>query len=549
MKLIKESSRQHPKVSLILVDWSVRESFHLLHYLSKQDVDRDLFEVVIVEYYSRVSEAIRKLEEHVDTWMVLEMPDSCYYHKHLMYNCGILVSKGDVCVICDSDAMVKENFIRTIIEEFEKDPRMVLHIDQFRNMRRDFYPFNYPSFEDVLGPGCINNVGGKTKGVLDVEDPIHTRNYGACMCARRDELLAIGAADEHIDYLGHICGPYDMTFRLVNNGLKEVWHQSEFMFHTWHPGQAGVDNYLGPHDGRHVSTTALEALTSRRTMPLLENSAIEMLRTGTTNDRADLLERAIRHEDFEYWSRENVEKGLVHRQFSAVSVLVQNYKGFSIHNELGFYYAHLLIEPHKGIQASDRYRLYFEGTSLADIRASIDQATPPLIGFWMAISRFYILLWQIASHTWAKMVQPVLTRYIVSPVRRVIAVAVNLFGHVRRRLQQFALEKRLLADSVGDIIPNLYHFSKARPDLASQGTPILLVDSMRFEVYLKLLAAARILPQVKIVRMRTTGQLRAFLSEYETATAKHPLIVARGVYFRYYSIISSDEYARNAAVI
>ena len=263
MKFLKRSARASPKLSLILLDWSVRESFHLLHYLARQDVPRDAFEVLVIEYYSRVSEALRKFESEVDTWLLLEMPEDCYYHKHLMYNAGILLARGELCVICDSDAMVKPGFIRSITETFEQDPNLVLHLDQFRNNRRDFYPFNYPSFEAVAGEGCINNSDGRTTGILDHRDPIHSRNYGACMCARRSDLIDIGGADEHLDFVGHICGPYDMTFRLVNHGRRELWHPTEFMYHTWHPGQAGVDNYLGPHDGRHVSTTSLAALSAR----------------------------------------------------------------------------------------------------------------------------------------------------------------------------------------------------------------------------------------------------------------------------------------------
>ena len=278
MKFIKHSVRPCPKVSLILLDWSVRESFHLLYYLSKQDVDRDLFEVIIIEYYSRVSDAIRPFEDQVDSWLLLEMPESCYYHKHLMYNAGIVAAKGDICVICDSDAMVKPGFIRSIITEFENHPNTVLHIDQFRNTRKDLYPFCYPDFSEVTGRGCINNVGGKTQGVVDDKDPIHNRNYGSCMCARRDDLITIGGADEHIDFLGHICGPYEMTFRLVNFGRREIWHQTEFMYHTWHPGQAGIDNYLGRHDGRHVSEAALDALIDGRTLPIVENEMVRELR-------------------------------------------------------------------------------------------------------------------------------------------------------------------------------------------------------------------------------------------------------------------------------
>lgn len=308
MKFIKQSNRVKPKVSLILLDWSVRESFHLLDYLSRQNVGRDLFEIIIIEYYSRVSDAILPFEDQVDSWLLLEMPEDCYYHKHLMYNAGIVAAKGDICVICDSDAMVKDGFIRKIIEEFENNSDIVLHIDQFRNSRRDLHPFCYPSFEEVTGKGCINNVGKKTRGVVDDKDTIHNRNYGACMCARRTDMIAIGGADEHIDYLGHICGPYDMTFRLVNSGHREIWHQTEFMYHTWHPGQAGEDNYLGPHDGRHVSTTALDALISGRTMPLEENKTIENHRLASITERG-IGTFKISPAHFIAWRKDNLRQG------------------------------------------------------------------------------------------------------------------------------------------------------------------------------------------------------------------------------------------------
>jgi len=326
MKFIKQSAHPRPKVSLILLDWSVRESFHLLHYLSKQDVDRDLFEVIIIEYYSIMSDAIRPFEDQADSWLLLEMPEDCYYHKHLMYNAGIVAAKGDICVVCDSDAMVKPGFIRSIITEFESYPDTVLHIDQFRNARKDLYPFGYPDFSEVTARGCINNVDGKTRGVVDDKDPIHNRNYGACMCARRDDLIAIGGADEHVDFLGHICGPYDMTFRLVNAGHRETWHQTEFTYHTWHPGQAGADNYLGPHDGRHVSTTALDALISGRIMPLEENESIRNLRMATEPALGvDKFQIATSH--LLAWHKDNIRKG---KQWAAGDSSRKVWRGFVV---------------------------------------------------------------------------------------------------------------------------------------------------------------------------------------------------------------------------
>ena len=280
MRVIKRSVRSHPRVSLILADWGVRESFHLLHYLKDQTIPREAFEVVLIEYYGAVSQAARKFESEIDTWILLEMPTDCYYHKHLMYNTGVVLSNSEILMFMDSDAMVRSTFVEAILKAFEQDPLIVYHMDEFRNVRRDFYPFNYPSLEDVAGDGCINNAGGKTTGVLDEIDPMRTRNSGAGMAARRKDVIAIGGADEDLTYLGHICGPYEMAFRLMNWGRRLVWEAEEYLYHTWHPGSDGIDNYLGPHDGRNMSTTALQALVSGRVRPLIENEAIRRLRTG-----------------------------------------------------------------------------------------------------------------------------------------------------------------------------------------------------------------------------------------------------------------------------
>lgn len=399
MKFVKTSRRTQPKISLILLDWSVRESFHLLDYLSRQDVDRDLFEVIIIEYYSRVSDAIRPFEGQVDSWLLLEMPEDCYYHKHLMYNAGITAAKGDVCVICDSDGMVKEGFIRTIIDQFEKNSQIVLHFDQFRNMRRDFYPFNYPSFEETLGDGCINNVGGITKGVLDVEDNIHTRNYGACMCARREDLIAIGGADEHIHYLGHICGPYDMTFRLINMGRREVWHQSEFMYHTWHPGQAGVDNYLGPHDGLHMSTIALDVLISHRVQPLVENTAIAALRTGKNTGVSQLNDLILRDEDMQLWSRATLGVSKGQERFTIEVAQLKNYKGFRLFYkaELDLYFGYMLIEDFLKPKAGN-YDTYLEADSRDALHKKVDAYLNGSVKFFIRTAMPFMLLWQGVRH-------------------------------------------------------------------------------------------------------------------------------------------------------
>ena len=49
-----------PSVSFILVDWSCRESFHTLHYLNHQNIPRDQYEIIWIEFFNRKAEAIQK---------------------------------------------------------------------------------------------------------------------------------------------------------------------------------------------------------------------------------------------------------------------------------------------------------------------------------------------------------------------------------------------------------------------------------------------------------------------------------------------------------
>jgi hypothetical protein len=287
--VIHKSTVTAPKVSIVFLDWSCRESLHSLDYLAEQTVARDQYEIVLVEYYSRRTEEVsRRLErartegkpDPVDQWIIMGMPDDLYYHKHLMYNVGIAASRGEIVMIGDSDAMFRPSFVQSMLEAFDRNVDFVLHYDEVRNSSKKYYPFNYPSFHAVTGEGAINWKDGKTTGLLDVDDPIHTLNFGAAFCARRQDLIKIGGADEHADYVGHVCGPYEMTFRLVNLGRQMIWHSTEFLYHTWHPGQAGGANLLGPHDGAHVSTRALKTREAGRVFPWRENRAIQRLRQG-----------------------------------------------------------------------------------------------------------------------------------------------------------------------------------------------------------------------------------------------------------------------------
>src|SRR5215203_2856759 len=175
-ELVYHRPKPHCKVSIILLDWSVRESFHSLHYLNQQTVPREDYELIWLEFYNRKPLKLQEMMfRHgtqaalLDQWMVAGYSNETIFNKHRLYNLGLLVAQGQYCVICDSDAIFTPNFVAKLLDGFAETPRGVLHLDEIRNNDRRFHPFAYPSIEEVLGPGCINWNGTSSHG-LDGND-------------------------------------------------------------------------------------------------------------------------------------------------------------------------------------------------------------------------------------------------------------------------------------------------------------------------------------------------------------------------------------------
>jgi glycosyltransferase involved in cell wall biosynthesis len=299
LQFLVDHPKPGAKLSVILLDWGVRESFHSLHYLNRQTVDRSQYELIWLEFYdhkpSALLEAVRAAENEgqplVDKLVVLNQPRDLIFHKHRLYNLGIVLAQGQICVICDSDAMFTPTFVERIVTAFERDPWSVIHLDEVRSGSREFYPFNYPSFDEFLASPCHNWTGTTTRGLNNSRDMLHQANYGACLAARRDDLIRIGGSDEHLEYLGYICGPYELTFRLANAGCTERWLKDEYLYHTWHPGESGFNlDYHGPSDGAGMSSRALEVRRNGRVQPALENGAIRALRANPSLDRRSALQ-------------------------------------------------------------------------------------------------------------------------------------------------------------------------------------------------------------------------------------------------------------------
>ena len=275
-----------PIISLILLDWSCRERFHTLDWLSKQNVPREQYELIWVELYNRV---VPEVMEKAD--VVITCGQKGLYHKHVGYNVGLLHSKGQVITICDSDAGFPPDFIDSIICAFNpngtNEPKsIVLMHYQWRSKEK------YP--EDLA------DITQLTKYFFELWP-----NVGACMSVRRIDAVRFGGFDEHPSFRGYLCGPYDLGWRLVNATIPEIWHDEIVaLWHFAHPDPTASFSQsfslkrwrreiVYPHIDYHA-LTAVEAFSTGRLLPLKENPEVHKLRMAQRRIGTSYEERYAR---------------------------------------------------------------------------------------------------------------------------------------------------------------------------------------------------------------------------------------------------------------
>ena len=262
-----------PRLSFILLDWGCRERFSTLDWLRQQNVPKDQYELIWVELYDRV---IDEVMEKAD--VVITCNQRGTYHKHLGYNVGLLHARGELICVCDSDAVFPSDFVQSVFTTFqieEKRPAMPLVLMHYEWRTSLLYP------EGLADAETLKDSARWKWWPLIV-------NEGACMTVRRSDAIRFGGFDEHKSYLGYLCGPYDLGWRLVNAGWPEIWHdESVALWHFAHPDPIGANGQQAslkqllekayPHIHGHA-LTAVEAFSTGRFQPLLENPEIWKLR-------------------------------------------------------------------------------------------------------------------------------------------------------------------------------------------------------------------------------------------------------------------------------
>ena len=265
-------STTSPKVSVVMGDWSCRESFHTLYWLSRQDVPREQYELIWVELYDRVVPQVMEMAD-----VVITCGHKGFRQSQICLNVGLLHSRGQVITMPESDAVFPPDFISSVITAFnlhksdEPDSLVLMHHEA---RTRALYP------KGLSDLGEINNYSWTNP----------QPNVGACGSYRRRDAVGFGGFDEHFSLRGMwSSGPNDLGWRLVNAGIPEIWHdESVILWHFAHPDpfsnaggrfplrQLWRENAY-PHV-KHLGLTPVEAFSTGRLLPLKENPALHELR-------------------------------------------------------------------------------------------------------------------------------------------------------------------------------------------------------------------------------------------------------------------------------
>lgn len=276
------------RVSIVLIDWSVRESFHTVESLQRQTAARASYELIWVERHGHrapeIAEHTRRGE--VDRWVVLDHSHP-RWTKHEVYNAGALAASGDVLVFADSDVLYSPTFVERVRAFFASHDRAFLHLDRVNNQNTALWPFGRRSWDEVMQTPGLQNYDDRHRcsRVLAPDFPvtpyparIFERNYGACLCVRSQDFFDHGGFDEHEGFGVVNCGPYDLSWRLRNAGFDEHWLREEFLLHPYHPWWR-PEHAWTPHV-RMYASLSVKHLFDGVTMPIEESPSIRARRTA-----------------------------------------------------------------------------------------------------------------------------------------------------------------------------------------------------------------------------------------------------------------------------
>jgi len=216
------------KLSVIMWDCSFRERFHAIKSYLNQTLDKNIYEVIWVEFYSKVKKEVKKFANEYPNFTILTLKRSGKWQYGICVNEGVRIAKGDILVISDGDVVVDEKFLEDELKLHEK----YLNLPFINYHRRYDEPRKPPLYSydlEYLNKVCV------------LTNPT---NYAGCFSIKKRDFIAINGYEEDMIFSGPSACAKDFYIRAKNAGYFIRWSPEKRLFHPWHPGTAPKLVYL-----------------------------------------------------------------------------------------------------------------------------------------------------------------------------------------------------------------------------------------------------------------------------------------------------------------
>ncbi len=242
-----------PKISVIMVDGSFRQSYHAVDFFCRQTIPTDDFELIWVEFYDRVSSELAEKLSRYPNARILTLNKEGMYHSSYCFNAGIMESRAELVFIPDADVVVEEHFLEQALNEHKANEKLVMYFCRAEEPKRKR---KSPVDLDHLKKVCVFT---------------NPSNYGGCISVKKNWFLEINGYEQHpIFGSGFHANGLDVYTRFRILGLDIIWHPALFLYHPWHPLNAAgfpayeVQKIIPNHRLKHSKYLAFQGLDPSR---------------------------------------------------------------------------------------------------------------------------------------------------------------------------------------------------------------------------------------------------------------------------------------------
>ncbi|WP_022846323.1 glycosyltransferase [Desulfurobacterium sp. TC5-1] len=216
------------KLSVIMWDCGFRERFHAIKSYLNQTLDKNVYEVIWVEFYSDVKEEVKKFADEHPNFRILTLKRSGKWQYGICVNEGVRIAKGDILVISDGDVVVDEKFLEDELRLHEKYLDLPF-INYHRRYDESAEPPVYRYDLEYLNKVCVL---------------VNPTNYAGCFSIKKRDFVAINGYEEDMVFSGPSACAKDFYIRAKNAGYFIRWSPEKRLFHPWHPGTTVGFSYL-----------------------------------------------------------------------------------------------------------------------------------------------------------------------------------------------------------------------------------------------------------------------------------------------------------------